>query len=268
MELPANKFKRGLSSGVTQFGLWLGIPDNSVAEIAAGAGFDWLLIDHEHGTFDLRSILSHLQAIAPYAAAPIVRPVNDDPALLKKLLDIGVQSFLIPMVDDAKQARELVQALRYPPAGKRGLGTSMARAAQWNQVPGYLHNANGEICLIVQVETVNAMANLNAILEVEGVDGVFIGPSDLSASMGYIGNAGHPAVVEAVAEGLKAIREAEKYAGVLCLDPKLVDTYVDAGANFVGVGVDTLILTTGAGNLAKSFKAPETQEDQPTRADY
>ncbi|MGI9285221.1 MAG: aldolase/citrate lyase family protein [Pseudomonadales bacterium] len=268
MEIPANRFKLALSKGSTQFGLWLGIPDNSVAEIAAGAGFDWLLIDHEHGAFELHNVLSHLQAIAPYSVAPIVRPVNDDPALLKKLLDIGVQSFLIPMVDTADQASELVQSVRYPPAGKRGLGTSMARAARWNQVPGYMHSANEEICLIIQVETVSAMVNLNAILTVEGVDGVFIGPSDLSASMGHIGNADHPEVVEAVTNGLRAIRAANKHAGVLCLDPALFDAYVDAGANFVGVGVDTLILSTGAASLAKRFKAPGSNEEQPSQADY
>lgn len=268
MELPVNKFNRALSSGTTQYGLWLGIADTSVAEIVAGSGFDWLLIDHEHGVFDLRSIVSHLQAIAAYAPAAIVRPVNDDPALLKKLLDIGVQSFLIPMVDDASQAAAIVQALRYPPAGKRGLGTSMARAAHWNQVPGYLKQANDEIFLIVQVETVSAMANLEDILNVDGVDGVFIGPSDLSASMGHVGDAGHPEVIDAVSKGLKTIRSAGKHAGVLCLDPALADTYIAAGATFVGVGVDTLILSAGAADLATRSKTGLTQQDKPVQAGY
>jgi 4-hydroxy-2-oxoheptanedioate aldolase len=254
MELPLNRFKRGLASGDTQYGFWLGLPDNSVAEIAAGAGFDWLLIDHEHGPFELSDILSHLQAMGPYDVAPIVRPVDDNPALLKKLLDMGAQSFLVPMVENAAQAEAIVQALRYPPAGKRGLGTSMARAARWNQVTGYLDKANAEICLIVQVETAEAMAHLDAVLQVDGVDGVFIGPSDLSASMGHVGNAGHPEVVAAINDGLSRIKAAGKYAGLLCLDPELVANYRERGADFIGVGVDTLVLGEGARHLAESFK--------------
>lgn len=257
MDLPLNRFKQGLASGQTQYGLWLGLPNNTVAEIAAGAGFDWLLIDHEHAPFELSDIMAHLQAMAPYDVAPIVRPVDDNPALLKKLLDIGAQSFLVPMIDTAEQAAAVVQALRYPPEGKRGLGASMARGARWNQVPGYLHKANQEICLIVQVETVSAMANLGEILTVEGVDGVFIGPSDLSASMGHIGNPGHPEVVAAISGGLAAINAAGKYAGLLCMDPTMVEGYVAQGANFVGVGVDTLILSQGARMLADTFKSDE-----------
>ncbi|MDO8863467.1 aldolase/citrate lyase family protein [Haliea sp. E1-2-M8] len=249
MELPANRLKRALATGRPQYGLWLGLPDNSVAEIAAGAGFDWLLIDHEHAPFELRDIMNHLQAMAAYPVAPLVRPVEGSPALLKKLLDIGVQSFLIPMVDDAAQARALVAALRYPPAGKRGLGTSMARAADWNRVPDYLQKANAEICLIVQVETAEAMDNLDEILAVEGVDGVFIGPSDLSASMGHIGNAGHPDVVASISAALSRIKAAGKYAGLLCLDPTLVDNYIAQGADFIGIGVDTMILVQGLQKL-------------------
>jgi 4-hydroxy-2-oxoheptanedioate aldolase len=267
MELPANKFKRALATGRPQYGLWLGLPDNSVAEIAAGAGFDWLLIDHEHAPFELRDIMSHLQAIAPYPVAPIVRPVEGSPALLKKLLDIGVQSFLIPMVDTAAQARALVTALRYPPAGKRGLGTSMARAAGWNRVPDYLHKANEEICLIVQVETTDAMDNLDEILAVEGVDGVFIGPSDLSASMGHIGNAGHPDVVAAISDALSRIKAAGKYAGLLCLDPKLVDNYIAQGADFIGIGVDSLILAQGMQKVLQQQRG-ETDAGSAPQAGY
>jgi 4-hydroxy-2-oxoheptanedioate aldolase len=263
VKLPHNKFKQVMASGEPRYGLWLGLPDNSVAEIAAGAGFDWLLVDHEHGPFELRDIMAQLQAMAPYPVAPVVRPVDGNPALLKKLLDIGVQTFLVPMVDDAAQAQSLVQALRYPPAGTRGLGTSMARGARWNQVPGYLQQANAEICLIVQVETASAMKNLDAILAVEGVDGVFIGPSDLSASMGHLGNAAHPEVVEAINRGLGAISAAGKYAGILCMDPELVTGYVTQGANFVGVGVDTLLLTQGAAKLVRQFKGGGEGEDKP-----
>jgi 4-hydroxy-2-oxoheptanedioate aldolase len=268
MELPKNRFKQGLASGQPQYGLWLGLPDNSAAEIAAVAGFDWLLIDGEHAPFDLRTIMSHLQAMAPYEVAPIVRCVEGNTALIKQLLDIGVQTLLVPMVETAEQAEQLVRAVRYPPAGIRGLGTSLARAARWNQVPGYLKKANDEICLIVQVETASAMENLDAILQVEGVDGVFIGPSDLSASMGYIGDAGNPVVVETINTGLNKIRAAGKYAGLLCLDPSLAQNYVEQGANFVGVGVDTMILANETRKLAQRFKQGAPVEDEKPQAGY
>ena len=254
MNLPLNKFKRALASGQTQYGLWLGLPDNSVAEIVASAGFDWLLIDHEHAPFDLRSIMSHLQVIAPYDVAPVVRPVEHSPALLKKLLDIGVQNFLVPMVDTAEQAADLVAALRYPPAGTRGLGTSMARAAAYNQIPGYVDQANGEICLIVQAESVEGMANLEDIVAVDGVDGVFIGPSDLSASMGHVGDAGHPDVVACIDQALATIAAAGKHAGIMCTDPAGADAYIAQGVNFLGVGADTLALAQSVRHILKSFR--------------
>jgi 4-hydroxy-2-oxoheptanedioate aldolase len=268
MELPKNRFKLGQASGRTQYGLWLGLPDNSAAEIAAVAGFDWLLIDSEHAPFDLRTIMSHLQAMAPYDVAPIVRPVIGDTALIKQLLDIGAQTLLIPMVEDAEQAKQLVKAVRYPPEGIRGLGTSLARAARWNQIPGYLKKANSEICLLVQVETATALENLDEIIAVEGVDGVFIGPSDISASMGYIGDAGHPVVVEAINTGLQKIRAAGKYAGLLCLDPALTEHYVEQGASFVGVGVDTMILAQETRKLAQKYITGKNVAPSKPQAGY
>ncbi|WP_417567035.1 4-hydroxy-2-oxoheptanedioate aldolase [Marinobacter sp.] len=268
MELPKNRFKQGLATGETQYGLWLGLPDNSAAEIAAVAGFDWLLIDGEHAPFDLRTIMSHLQVMAPYDVAPIVRCVEGNTALIKQLLDIGVQTLLVPMVEDAEQAKQLVQAVRYPPDGIRGLGTSLARAARWNQIPGYLKKANDEICLIVQVETASAMEHLDEILAIEGVDGVFIGPSDLSASMGFIGDAGNREVVDAVNQGLSRIRAAGKYAGLLCLDPSLAESYVRQGADFVGVGVDTMILANETRKLAQRFKQGAPVQDDKPQAGY
>jgi 4-hydroxy-2-oxoheptanedioate aldolase len=254
-DIPRNRFKAGLASGNTQFGLWLGIPDNSAAEILAGAGFDWLVIDHEHGAFDLRDVLSHLQAIAPYDVASIVRPVDADPALLKKLCDIGAQSFIVPMIDTTEQAAAVVRAVKYPPEGSRGLGTSLARAARWNTVPDYIAHANAEMCVVVQAETVTAIENLEAIAETPGVDGVFIGPSDLSASMGHAGDVSHPQVIKTVATGLKTIRAAGKHAGLLCLDESKVAHFVECGADFVGVGVDTLLLGNSARSLAGKFKS-------------
>ena len=264
-ELRENRFKAGLGSGKTLYGLWLGIPDRSVAEIMAGAGFDWLVIDHEHGPYELPDVMSHLQAMAPYDVAPIVRPVNDSPALLKKLCDIGAQSFIVPMIDTPEQAAAVVSSVRYPPAGRRGLGTSMARAARWNTVPGYLEKANDEMCVIVQAETVRALGNLEGIATTDGVDGVFIGPSDLSASMGHGGDVSHPAVIEAVGDGLRAIRAAGKHAGLLCLDESQVEHFVDCGANFVGVGVDTLLVGNSARRLAARYKPGD---DEPGSAGY
>lgn len=262
-DIPRNRFKAGLETGDTQFGIWLSIPDNTIAEMMAGAGFDWLLVDHEHGPFELRDVMSHLQAMASYDVAPIVRPVDDNPALLKKLCDIGAQSFIVPMIETAEQAEAVVSAVKYPPAGRRGLGTSMARAARWNTVAGYLKHANEEICVIVQAESVTAIENLEDIANTAGVDGVFIGPSDLSASLGHGGDVSHPEVVETTAAALRTIRAAGKHAGLLCLDASQVPHYVDCGANFVGVGVDTLLLGNAARALAAHYKSGDDDESSP-----
>jgi len=253
MELPKNKFKSALSSNKTQFGLWMGLPDSICAEIGAGAGFDWLLIDAEHAPYDLRAIQTHLQVIAPYNVPALVRPVEGTTAIIKQLLDVGAQSLLIPMVNTAEQARQLVKDSLYPPQGIRGLGTSMARAAHWNGVDGYLQKANDEICLIVQAETKEAIDNLEEIVAIDGVHGVFIGPSDLSASMGFVGNPGHPDVVAAVEKGIQTIVKAGKAAGVLAVDQTLAEGYAAKGASFVGVGVDVSLLATSVRNLANQF---------------
>ncbi len=257
MDLPINHFKRAIKSGQAQYGLWMGLPDSICAEIGAGAGFDWLLIDSEHAPYSIRDIHNHLQTIQAYNIPAIVRPVEGRTALLKQLLDIGAQTLLIPMVDTAEQAQQLVKNVRYPPQGIRGLGTSMARAARWNSVDGYLQKANDEICLIVQAETTKAMENLAEIVAVDGVDAVFIGPSDLSASMGHIGNPGHPDVVAAIEQGFATILKAGKAAGVLAVDEKLAKGYVEKGASFVGVGVDAALLTNATRQLANQFKNPE-----------
>ncbi|MBC7209543.1 MAG: 2-keto-3-deoxy-L-rhamnonate aldolase, partial [Pseudomonas sp.] len=194
MDMPINTFKQRLRTGQAQIGLWLGLADPYCAELAANAGFDWLLLDGEHAPNDLRGLLGQLQAVAPYPAQPIVRPVIGDTALIKQLLDIGAQTLLVPMVESAEQARQLVRAMRYPPHGVRGVGSALARASRWNSLPGYLDQADEQMCLLVQVENREGLANLDAICAVEGVDGVFIGPADLSADMGHRGNPGHPEV--------------------------------------------------------------------------
>ena len=164
-DMPENRFRAGLESGATQIGVWLGLPDPTAAEIMAGAGFDWLLVDHEHGAFELREVMTHLQVMAAYDVAPIVRPADANPTLLKKLCDIGAQSFIVPMIDTPQQAAAVVEAVRYPPDGIRGMGTSLARAARWNAVQGYIGNANDEMVVVVQAETVTAIENLEAIAD-------------------------------------------------------------------------------------------------------
>lgn len=266
--LPVNQFKQQLQGEQTQWGLWLGLPDTSCAEICAGAGFDWLLIDGEHAPFDNRSIMAHLQAIAPYQVPAIVRPPEGRTALIKQLLDIGAQTLLIPMVDTPEQAAQLVQAVRYPPQGIRGLGTSLARGANWNRIPGYLHQANEQICLIVQAETTTAMDNLAEIAAIDGVDAVFIGPSDLSASMGHVGNPDHPEVVAAIEQGIRTINAAGKAAGLMSLNQQQANHYVEVGACFVGIGVDTLLLANGAKSLINAFRNNEILESGKGSSGY
>ena len=253
MEMPTNKFKAALQGDKRLYGMFLGIPNTSVAELCAGAGFDWLIIDGEHSPFDLQSIMAHLQAMAAYPVSAIVRPVEGQTAIIKQMLDLGAQTLLIPMVDTAEQAEAMVKACKYPPAGIRGLGTAMARAAQWNRIPDYLHKANDEVCLIVQIETTLALQNVAAISAVDGVDAVFIGPSDLSAAMGYVGQQDHPAVVKAICQAIASINEAGKQAGVLAVKKELIEKYAKEGAKFIGVGVDTAVFSNATRQLAATY---------------
>lgn len=250
-----NEFKQRLMARQPQIGLWLGLADPYSAELAANVGFDWLLIDGEHAPNDLRSVLSQLQAVAPYRSRPIVRPMSGDAALIKQLLDIGAQTLLVPMVDTADQARALVRAVTYPPQGIRGMGSGMARASRWNAIADYLDQADDAVCLLVQVESLEGLANLDAIIAVEGVDGVFIGPADLSAAMGHRGNPGHPDVQDAIEHAILRICEAGKAAGILTPDERLARRYLELGATFVAVGVDTTVLMRGLKALSSRFKS-------------
>ncbi|MGE8164566.1 4-hydroxy-2-oxoheptanedioate aldolase [Paraburkholderia sp. NPDC080076] len=254
MSLPQNTFKRALAEGKPQFGLWAALADAYVTELLATAGFDWLLIDNEHAPNDVRSTLAQLQAVAAYASHPVARPVRSDSALIKQLLDVGAQTLLLPMIDTAEQAADAVAATRYPQQGIRGVGSALARASRWNRIPDYLTTAANELCVLVQVETVQGMENLRAIAAVDGVDGVFFGPSDLSASMGLLGKPGHPTVREAIRNGIQTVRRAGKAAGVLAPDPAIAADYLEAGATFVAVGTDTGLLSRAAADLAGSYK--------------
>ncbi|MCE5983509.1 4-hydroxy-2-oxoheptanedioate aldolase [Pseudomonas wadenswilerensis] len=254
MDMPVNRFKQRLQRGEAQIGLWLGLAEPYCAELAANAGFDWLLIDGEHAPNDLRGMLGQLQAIAPYPAQAIIRPVIGDTALIKQVLDIGAQTLLVPMVESAEQARQLVRAMHYPPKGVRGVGSALARASRWNSIPGYLEQADEQMCLLVQIESLEGLQNLDAIAAVEGVDGVFIGPADLSASMGYRGNPAHPEVQAAIEQAIGQIQKAGKAAGILSADEALARRYLELGAGFVAVGVDTTVLMRGLQGLAGRFK--------------
>ena len=252
--MPLNQFKRALATGETQIGLFLGLANSYTAEIVGGTGFDWLLIDGEHGPNDLRSIIEQLQALAPYPVKPVVRTVDHDVARIKQLLDGGVQTLMVPMVETAADAEKLVRAMRYPPNGIRGVGTAMARAARWNGVEGYFGQADQEMCLIVQIESTTGLAGLDEVLKVEGVDAVFIGPSDLAASMGHLGNPGHADVKAAVNAAIGKISAAGKAAGVFSADPLAAAAYQAMGASFLLVGVDALLLRNSAVALADKFK--------------
>lgn len=254
MDMPINSFKQRLRSGEAQIGLWLGLADAYSAELAANAGFDWLLIDGEHAPNDLRGMLAQLQAVAPYPGQAIIRPVIGDTALIKQVLDLGAQTLLVPMVESAEQARQLVKAVHYPPAGIRGVGSALARASRWNSIAGYLDLADEQMCLLVQIENQEGLANLDEILSVEGIDGVFIGPADLSAALGHRGNPGHPEVQAIIEEAIVRIGRAGKAAGILSADEKLARRYIELGAAFVAVGVDTTVLMRGLQTLAGKFK--------------
>lgn len=254
MPMPVNRFKQGLRQGPPLIGLWLALADPYCAEVCASAGLDWLLLDAEHGPNDLRSLLAQLQALAPYPVQPVVRPPVGDTVLIKQLLDIGAQTLLIPLVETLEQARALVQATRYPPAGVRGIGGSLTRATRWGGLADYLDRADEEVCLLVQVETRRGLASLPAIAQLDGVDGVFIGPNDLAASLGHRGDPQHPQVRNAIAEGIAAIRAAGKAAGCLSSDEVIAQGYLDQGCRFVAVGADVTLLARSAQALARRFK--------------
>ncbi|MNZ40576.1 4-hydroxy-2-oxo-heptane-1,7-dioate aldolase [compost metagenome] len=257
-----NAFKQALAEGRPQIGLWLGLADSYAAEILGGVGYDWLLIDNEHVPNDLRSSLTQLQAIASAAQAipgsvnshAVVRLPVADTTLVKQYLDIGAQTLLLPMIDTVEQAREAVRSMRYPPEGIRGMGSGISRSSRWHRFGNYIKEANEQVCLLVQVETREAITNLDEIIATPGVDGVFIGPADLSASLGYAGHSDHPDVRAVIDQAIVRIRKAGKAAGILCANEVLARHYLDQGALFVAVGVDTSLLNSAAKTLLDKFK--------------
>lgn len=249
-----NYFKARLKT-TQQIGVWLALANSYSAEIAANVGFDWLLIDAEHAPNDLRSILQQLQVIAAYPSQAVVRPVSADVELIKQLLDIGAQTLLIPMIETAQQAALMVKATRYPPEGIRGVGSALARASRWNNLTNYLHEADQQICLLLQVESQQGIANLDAILAVDGVDGIFIGPADLSADMGHRGNPAHLDVQQVIVSSIEKIRAAGKAAGILAVDAQYIEKYLALAVDFIAIGIDTRILMQSMQQLFNTYQS-------------
>ena len=253
MDLPKNRFKHAIRAGRQQIGLWVSLANAYSAEIVAGAGFDWLLFDGEHSPNDPTTVISQLQAAAPYPVSAIVRPAWNDKVLIKRYLDIGTQGFLVPYVQNAAEAEAAVAAIRYPPRGVRGVaGTT--RAAGFGRVADYAKRAEEELCLLVQIESREGLDNLDAIARVDGIDGVFIGPADLAAGLGQLGNQQHPQVQSAIQDAIKRIRGHGKPAGILATDEASTRRYIEWGTTFTAVGLDAMILAREADRLAKLYK--------------
>lgn len=255
MKLPENRFKRGLKEGRQQIGLWNSITGPIVSEVLATIGYDWLVIDTEHSLTDIPDTLGMMQAMAPYPVSAVVRPASNDVVMIKRVLDLGAQTLLLPYVQNAAEAQAAVDAMRYPPRGIRGVA-GVTRASLFGQIEGYATRAEEELCLIVQVETAEALAQIEAIAAVDGVDAIFIGPADLAASLGHPGNSKHPEVLAAIESAIKRIVAAGKPAGILITDPALAKQCMDWGTTFTAVGVDVLLMVQSAKAMLANFKPP------------
>ncbi len=270
LDLPPTLMDRMRSTDRPLIGLWACAGSAITAEIVAGSGCDWVLIDAEHSPNSLESLLAQLHAVSSYPVSPVVRPPYGDTVILKQVLDLGVQNLLVPMVDSAEQAAEIVRAVRYPVDGVRGVGSSLARSARWNRVEGYLARANETISLTVQIESATAVSNVEGIVSTEGVDALFVGPADLAASMGYLGQQSHPEVTEAVLHTIAAGQAAGKPVGVNAFVPADADRYLEAGASFVAVGADVAILARQTEAIVDRFIPSPGSDDAPAvpRASY
>src|ERR1700674_1325288 len=253
MDLPRNAFKHAIAAGRLQIGLWCSLCSNIAADIVRDSGFDWLLLDTEHSPNEIPDLLAQLQAVDGGPATAIVRPAWNDIVLIKRCLDIGAPALLVPYVQNPAEARSAVAAVRYPPRGVRGVAAA-SRASRYGRVADYLKKADSEICLLVQVETRSALEELEAIATVEGIDGVFIGPSDLSASLGHVGNPAHPEVQNALQDAVTRLKAVGKPAGILTGNEDEIRRYIGWGYTFVAVGSDVGLLGRGADALAKKFK--------------
>jgi 4-hydroxy-2-oxoheptanedioate aldolase len=253
MDLPRNTFKHAIAKGELQIGLWCSLCSPITTEIVSHSGFDWLLLDTEHSPNEVPDVLAQLHASQAGTASAIVRPAWNDIVLIKRYLDIGAQSLLIPFVQTPEEARRAVEATRYPPGGIRGI-TGSGRASRYGRVKDYLKNAGQEICVLVQVETKSALDQIEAIASVDGIDGVFIGPNDLAASFGHIGNWGHRDVQAALEDAVRRLKKIGKPAGILTPNEEEAKRFIEWGYVFVAVGADLGLLARGADALAKRFK--------------
>ena len=253
MDMPQNAFKRAIQAGRQQIGLWVALASPYSAEIVAGSGFDWLLFDGEHSPNDPPSMLAQLQAAAPYPPSAIVRPAWNDKVLIKRYLDCGVQSFLVPYVQTAAEAEAAVAAVRYPTRGVRGVAGS-TRASRFGRIADYVKRADAEICMLVQIETREGLDNLDAIARTDGVDGVFIGPADLAAGLGHLGDIPNAEVQSAIKDAIARIKGCGKPAGILATDEASTRRYMEWGTTFTAVGVDAMMLARETEKLAKLYK--------------
>lgn len=245
-----NDFARRAAAGEPRIGLWQSLATPYTAEICALAGFDWLLLDAEHSPNTLTTLLGQAQAVAASGVEAVVRPPVADRVWIKQLLDLGFRTLLLPMVDDAAQAAELVAATRFPPVGTRGVASSTSRASGFGAQADYLARAHEEICVVVQVESRTGLDNVAEIAAVEGVDGVFIGPGDLAASLGHLGNPGHPDVRAAITGALPLIAQAGAFSGIFAAGPADAEHWIGEGVAMVSVGSDVSLLSAGARALA------------------
>lgn len=252
MQLPPNTFKRALVEGRSQIGFWCTLSNAFAIELLAGAGFDWLLIDTEHSPTEITGILPQLQAVAAYPSSAVVRPAWNDPVLIKRCLDLGAQTLLVPYVQNADEAKQAVRSMTYAPDGIRGV-SALTRAARFGRIPHYAQKCQAELCLLVQVETLDAIEQIDAIAAVPGVDGIFIGPADLAASMGFVGQSGRAEVSAVVENAIARVLRAGKPAGVLTTDEEFARRCIGAGATFTAVGIDAGILARESSALAKRF---------------
>jgi 4-hydroxy-2-oxoheptanedioate aldolase len=269
MQIQINHFKKAIAEKRTQYGLWVSLMSPLSVEICAGAGFDWLLLDSEHSPNDALSLLQQSQVIAAYPGTNAIArvPIGHGfagQAIIKMVLDCGIQTLLVPMVDTAEQARELVRCMRYPPEGIRGMAA--ARASRWGRVANYPKEANDQVCLLVQAETREAIANLDAIAAVDGVDGVFIGPADLSAAFGHVGDPWHPEMQQIIADAFRRIQAAGKAVGILTLDETLAKKHVEMGATFIALATDSSILVKHTSALVAKFKGAAPQQPPTGKA--
>lgn len=253
MDLPVNHFKSAIKAGQQQIGLWVSLANAYSAEIVAGAGFDWLLIDAEHSPNDPTTVLPQLQAAAPYPVSTIVRPAWNDKVLMKRYLDIGTQSLLVPYVQTEEEAAGAVAAIRFPTRGVRGVA-GVTRASRFGRVTDYANKAEEQLCLLVQIETRLGLDNLEKIARMDGIDGVFIGPADLAAGLGHLGQQGHPEVQAAIQAAIKRIKSCGKPAGILAVDEASARRYIEWGTTFTAVGLDAMILAREAEKLAAKFR--------------